>query len=158
MGNTASGCNPSSPIFINIYDHCVSTVHPTHVPPGLPPSPLNPREWGSIDRAPFLTVSCLTATWRPSSRYGLLCALCLCVGSAAVVFFKGLFLSLIKRLATMCTDLFCCFHCTLPLWEKLRWGVAKCPGGPFYHLYHLSHGYSDSYQSKICNINVIIYI
>ncbi|XP_044024175.1 SLIT-ROBO Rho GTPase-activating protein 3-like isoform X3 [Siniperca chuatsi] len=30
--------------------------------------PLNPRECGSLDLAPFLTVSCLTAIWRPSFR------------------------------------------------------------------------------------------
>lgn len=55
---------------------------PTTISPGPPLFPLNPRECGSLDLAPFLTVSCLTAIWRPSFRYWPICALCLSMSSA----------------------------------------------------------------------------
>ena len=37
--------------------------------PGPPPFPLNHRKCGSLGLAPHITISCLTAIWRPSSRY-----------------------------------------------------------------------------------------
>lgn len=56
--------------------HCTNPTNPT-ISPGPQLFPLNPRECGSVDLAPFLTVGCLTAIWRPSFRYKPICALCL---------------------------------------------------------------------------------
>lgn len=39
--------------------------------PGPPPFPLNHRKCGSLGHAPCITISCLTAIWRHSSRYPL---------------------------------------------------------------------------------------
>lgn len=45
---------------------------------GPPPFPLNLRKCGSLDRAPSITIRCLTAIWRPSSRYPhVVCSVCL---------------------------------------------------------------------------------
>lgn len=63
-------------------DHVPTIPPPTTISPGPPLFPLNPRECGSLDLAPFLTVSCLTAIWRPSFRYWPICALCLSMSSA----------------------------------------------------------------------------
>lgn len=64
-------------VLVHYYHFC--TNHTTLTMSSGPPLfPLNPRECGSLDLAPFLTVSCLTAIWRPSSRYEPACALCLC--------------------------------------------------------------------------------
>lgn len=61
-----------------LYYHFCTNHTTLTISPGPPLFPLNPRECGSLDLAPFLTVSCLTAIWRPSSRYEPACALCLC--------------------------------------------------------------------------------
>lgn len=52
-----------------ICTHCCTNHGPPAISPGPPHCPLSPREWEGVDLAPFLTVSCLTAIWRPSSRY-----------------------------------------------------------------------------------------
>lgn len=75
--------NATSRVVFKCLSECIMTVFvPSHasltMSPGPPLFPLNPRECGSVDLAPYLTVSCLTAIWRPSSRYEPACALCLC--------------------------------------------------------------------------------
>lgn len=58
----------SALLIIHSFELYQPYIHPT-VSPGPPLFPLNPRECGSLDLAPFLPISCLTAIWRRSFRY-----------------------------------------------------------------------------------------
>lgn len=74
--------------------------------PGPPPFPLNHRKCGSLGHAPCITISCLTAIWRPSSRYPVVVvydwvALVEQEGKAARAFALILFLTL-----AFCSSLF----------------------------------------------------
>lgn len=86
--------------------HHVPTIQPPPplptISPGPPLFPLNPRECGSLDLAPFLTVSCLTAIWRPSFRYQPICALCLSMSSAVSLAVLGSSLAFLPTLLPQC--------------------------------------------------------
>ena len=104
---------------------------PTTISPGPPLFPLNPRECGSLDLAPFLTVSCLTAIWRPSFRYWPICALCLSMSSAvSLAVLGGVLLPFAhffftQTLAHSCTDF---PSCSLPCLHSLAIQESQAEG------------------------------